>query len=176
MLFSKNNLLVAELAEKYGPVGGVFFSKDKTVATNRVSLVEVSAIKPDGEQIKGAMKGFKPFVVSGADVKNITTSKLFPYVGVKHADDKKIIFIDRDGNETTLARQQEKFPEYDMLFKNSGKAEFTIDAGKLVQLLKIMEKVDNKIKIKVGKDTEPLILSCAGSGQTARALIMPIKE
>lgn len=178
MLFSKTNLAIAELVDKFsfGATGSVFFTKDKTVATNRRTLLEISSIQPEGEQITGAMRGYEPFLINAKELKTISFGKEFPYIGVKHLDRKQVVMVDRAGQEFKLGRQDDKFPDYEYLIKNSGKGEMVLDAELLMPLLKIMGKLDNKIKIKFGTDTEPVVLSCSGNGQTAKALIMPIKE
>lgn len=70
MLYNKNNLAVAEIAAKESNpevLSGVFFTPESTVATNAVSLLEVSVsdnVKVDNfpkfPNGKTAMRGYTP--------------------------------------------------------------------------------------------------------------------
>ena len=170
-LFSENNFAVHCLGDN------VFFTENKTVATDRISLVEISAIEAGGEQIAGAMKGFKPFMINGKHLSDLKLDKYFPYAGVKHLSAKEVSFIDAAGNTRKFERQAGKFPDYERVcFGNPAKAEAILSVKHLEGILKIAKKVGNNVKIKIGRADQPVVIINHNGRQNLRAAIMPIKE
>lgn len=168
-LFKNTNLLnVADHSLNF-----VFFTPKATVSTDRYKLVEISSVTPQGEHIEGAMHGFKPFLVNPDDLKKI---KVDSCLAVKHLDDQTVIFTDAVGATFSCRRVNDKFPDYEKLMTNEGRAEVVLDIKHLQEVLNIAKKIGTNIKIKVGKDTEPVMFTTADGRQNLRALVMPIKE
>lgn len=188
MVFNKNNLNVHKLVSKdeHKPFSGVFFGKDKTVATDTFSLVEVSTVADANikeyptVQGKYAMHGFKPFIVESSALKNIKLPKhkdsdpLADTFVVSHRDKTHVELMAPDMNTViTGSRKSGQYPEYEQLFaKGEPDAEIKVSAKRLQKLLSIMEGVSDHVTIKVHGDK--VELGCSSSNQYARGLLMKI--
>lgn len=175
MIYKKNNLELSAITGSYpSEVECVFFKKNGTVATDRYKLVEIST--PEGE-VSGAMRGVEPFMVNGRELAKMPVSK-DELLGVKHLNDRSVEFIRQDGTTITLDRQAGTYPDFETAFRQSAgnRTEITVDVDHLMDLLKMVKKVDTKVKLRIGKSDDPIMATAKGNGQTLRGLLMPIKE
>jgi len=194
MLYNKHNLAVAKIASKSGTreeLASVFFSKDKTAATDSFRLLEVSVNKSvkteEFPQVEGvsAMRGCNPFLVSAKQVAELKPkgAKHLPiteFVAVKHLDDKRVEFLttDLESSQVKQARRVDgKFPDYKQIFPTGeAVAEVVVNGEKLAELLKVMAALKDEVRIKFFGKEKPLVFECATTEQSARRLIMPIRE
>src|SRR3990167_5309599 len=193
MLYNQHNLAVAKIAskEEYKPeIAGVYFTKEKTVATDGYRLLEVSVpigIKPEEFPVvegKYAMRGCKPFIVPAKSLKGIKipTSRSLPilqHVALSHVDDNRVEFMTTDlesGKVTTARRVAGQFPDYEKIIP-TGKPviELEINADYLTELLEVMGKMSKTVKLKIYGIEKPLVLEVKTNEQTARGLLMPYK-
>ena len=197
MLYNKHNLDIVKIVNRKSTreeLKGVLFTKDKTVATDAIRLLEVSVPQDvkaeDFPQVEGssAMRGCEPFLLNAQWIKDrlsvpqVKTMPVLNHAAVKHIHDNKVEFLTtHDGvtaELTLIPRIIEKFPTYEQLFPTK-EATMTLimDGEKLAELLKVMSALHNQITIKVyGKD-EAVMLQCEDKThkQGARAVMMPIR-
>lgn len=199
MLFNQNNLNCAAIASKEltrEELSGVFFTENKSVATDAVRLLEVSVSKEQTAEAfaklvklrgESALLGMKPFIVPAKDIKEIKLPKdksfiIANYAGVKHIDDKKVEFITATTeavNIKSMRRIDGKFPDYENLFPwGNPVAEVSVNGQLLAELLAIMAKLDRTaaVKIKIYGSLKPVVLEAGNERQKARGMIMGIKE
>jgi len=194
-IFNQNNLNCLKVASKNDSrsrpeFSGVLFKKDKTVATDGFSLIEMSTpveTVNDYSVIQGkhAMQGFKPFI---ADRKSLEAVKLprktptslpvFSTFSISHRDNEKVEFM----VPATLALQEGKvidgtFPDYERLFpKGKPVIELTINADYLKNMLDVMGKLNDQITLKIYGSEKPVVLECSTSEQYSRSMIMPVRK
>lgn len=183
MIYNQNNLNVAKISERDGDkpaLGSVMFTKNKTVAANCYSLLEMSApsdVKPEAFS-KEAMRGCKPFLLPAKEVSKIKIPK--KNIAIKHIDVKVIKLFSYDNGDIDIIRIDDKFPEYERLFPiKEPIAEVLINGEMLAKMLVIMSKLseDTKmVKIKFYEDEKPLVLTADNGNQSCRGLIMPLKK
>lgn len=198
MLYNKHNLAVARIAAREAngrkEITGVYFTRDKTAATDRFRLLEITApagLKPeDFPQVQGssAMRGVKPFIVDAKGLKAVklpskqASLPILNTFAIKHLDDKRADFIVSDletAQVHSVRRVEGEFPDYEKLFPaEKPEMELTINGHIFAELLEIISELDNsrQVKIKLYGATRPVVLEVAGVSQKGRALIMPIKE
>jgi len=194
MLYNKHNLAVAKIASKSGnreELASVFFSKDKTAATDSFRLLEVSVNKSvkaeEFPQVEGvsAMRGCNPFLVSAKQVAELKPkgAKHLPiteFVAVKHLDDKRVEFLttDLESLQVKQARRVDgKFPDYEQVFpQGEPQAEVVLNGEMLAELLKVMAGLHEQVRVKFYGKNKPLVFECGTSEQKARGLMMPIRE
>lgn len=192
MLYNKNNLSCAKIASKdsFKPeLSSVFFTKEKTVATDSFRLLEVSvSSNVEPVEFPDAMRGITPFLVDARGVSKIKIPKhktltALDYVAIKHIDKTGVTFltVDDDLAQNTITARviDGKFPDYGNLFPvGAPKAEVTLNGKYLAELLEIMAGIGelNKVTIKLYGGEKPVALFAEGSNQKARGLIMPIRE
>jgi hypothetical protein len=204
MIYNEHNLAVAKIAskdERRPAITGVYFMKDKSVATDSFRLLEVSVSDKDRVESfnklmkvrsqPSALMGFKPFIVPAKAVKEIKIKKnsssllsIEEYAGVKHVDNKKVEFIttgEGGADIKVMARIDDKFPDYEGIFPAGSvkpEAEILINAELLAELLAVMGKINDKreVKIKIYGPEKPVVLEVKGEGQKGRGMIMPIRE
>lgn len=185
--------------ENYKPaLSGVLFAKDKTVATDAYSLIEISTDKnlkiEEYPKVHGhsAMHGTKPFLVPATAVKDLKIPKVTPSmtalesVALRHVDDKKVQFLISDGSiegtKTQYApRIDEAFPDYEQLFSTSEPhAELMVNGKYLMELAKALSALSptDRITIKMYGKNKALELSAESNEgrQKGRALLMPLNE
>ena len=175
MTYNKINLAIAKIASKDNnrpELSSVFFTRNKTVATNSYMLLEVSI--PTAEpNIAGAMQSCNPFLVSASDIIKIKSES----VAIKHIDAKAIQFI-ADNQIITIPRIDGQFPDYDKIFpQGKPKAEVIVNAKYLRTLLENLGKLSDNITIKIHGDDKPVVLTASyGNHQFSRALLIPVKK
>jgi DNA polymerase III sliding clamp (beta) subunit (PCNA family) len=196
MLYNQNNLNVSKVASKSEnrpEIAGVFFTKDKTVATDSFKLIEMSVpsdVKVEDFPVmdgKSAMRGVQPFIVPAREVGKIKipVNKNLPIlnnIAIKHVDDKRVEFLQSDLGMASIISMHKvdgQYPDYAGIFPaGEPVAEFQVNAGYLSELLDIMGKLDkNKIvKIKVYGGIKPIVFEAGNETQKARGMLMPIRE
>lgn len=200
MLYNEHNLSVAKIASKEltrEELSGVYFTKDKSVATDSFRLLEVSVSKEQTAEsfaklakLRGesALLGMKPFIVPAKDVKEIKLPKdksftISNYAGVKHIDDKKVEFITATteaANIKSMRRIVGKFPDYENLFPaGEPKAVVVVNGELLSELVEIMAKVGGatkSVKVKFYGPEKQIVLEAGTDTQRARGLLMPVRE
>jgi DNA polymerase III sliding clamp (beta) subunit (PCNA family) len=194
MLYNQNNLNVARFAAKSGvrpELGSALFTKSKTVATDGIRLLEVSV--PSGVEPSewpkqdglSAMRGCEPFL---ADAKMVAervrlprkpSLPIFECAAIAHLDDSKVEFITSDldsVSRSVIKRIDGKFPDYEQLFPAGAPvAEVMLNGKALVELLKTMSELDEKVRIKFYGADKPVVLECEQvDRQRARGLMMPM--
>lgn len=197
MLYNEHNLSVAKIASKSEmrpEIAGVYFSKDKTVATDGVRLLEVrtpSDVKVEDFPMvdgKAAMRGVQPFIVPARSVREIKIPKktnlpICQNVAIKHLDDKRVEFLTTDletAKITTARRVEGKFPDYEAIFPTGEPAAQVVVNGELLaELVEIMAKVGGatkSVRVKFYGPEKPIVLEAGELNQKARGLLMPIRE
>lgn len=195
MLYNKHNLSVVRFAAKDGAkeeLTGVLFTKDKTVATDAVRLLEVSvdtAVKvEDYPKVQGnaAMHGCKPFLASVKQLNEIKIRSgqmpILNCVAIKHLDEKSIEFMSTNletADIKSVRRIDGKFPDYKKLFPISKPvAQFTIDGLKFAELLKVMSEIGKlgAVQVRYYGTDKPIELRADAETQRSRGLMSVIKE
>ena len=198
MLYNQHNLNVAKFAAKGGgrpELNGVYFTADKTVATDAIRLLEIStpANLPvaDFPQVGGvsAMRGAKPFILLGSmlreRVKLSNKKNSMPYervMAIKHVHENRVEVLTTDGLRsfnTNIARLSGKFPDYEAIFPaGAAKAEVVINGKLLAEMLEELAELDSlgNVKIKFYAKDKPVVLEAGDLNQNGRGMIMPIKE
>ena len=193
-IYNEHNLNVARVASKNGikpELSSVFFTKDRTVATDSYRLLEVEVSKDlDWEKFRQAtthplMKGVKPFMVNAKLIKEIRLPKVaesgFNAVAIAYADDNKVEFITNDlqtENTIKMARVQGEFPDYQRVIPQGGAvAEIKVNAEYLAEVVEILGKmggVSNEVKIKFYGQSKPLVIEGGNEKQRGLGLVMPL--
>jgi len=197
MLYNKNNLAVAKIAAKDDnsrpEITGVFFTKDKTVATDSFRLIEVSVdetLKPQDFPVvnrKKALQNCPPFIIPAEEVKKIKlpNNKNLPIVenlaiGGVYQEEVELITTNLESVEGRLVKRiQGRFPDYEWVFpQGKPKAEISVNGKFLEELLSILSNLDDvhAVKIKFYDNEKPLVLEAGNEKQKARALLMPLKN
>ena len=195
MLYNQNCLNVAKIASKSEvrpELAGVFFTKDKVVATDSFKLLEMTTSKgykvedyPDAKH--PVMKGFKPFIIPAKELSKVKIPKnkslpVLENVAVSYVDDKRVDLMTTDletADIKSFRRIDAKYPDYEKVFPTGeAKAEINISAEYLIRVLEVMGKVNNlgTIKIKFYSDQMPLVLEAKNDNQSARAMVMPLRK
>ncbi len=195
MLFNKNNLKVARVASKDSnrvELSSVYFTKDKTVATDSYCLVEMTT--PQGLDIKDfpvvdkkRAIGFKPFMVKAESLKDIklpvkTNLPILENLAVSYSDNDIVKLYTTDltsGNVKAIKKVQGQFPDYEKIFpKKKARLEFKMDAKLLKKVLEAVGDLNkgNHITIKLYDINQAVVIEAENENQKARAMIMPIKQ
>jgi len=197
MLYNKNNLAVAKIAAKDGnsrpELAGVFFTKDKTAATDSFKLIEVSVdktLKPQDFPVvnrKRALQNCPPFIIPAEEVKKIKlpSHETLPIIenlaiGGVNVQQVELMTTNLESGESKLVKRiQGRFPDYEKIFPQ-GKPQAEIDVnGKFLQeLLSVLSNFNelNSVRIKFYGDGTPLTLEASNPNQKARALLMPLRK
>jgi DNA polymerase III sliding clamp (beta) subunit (PCNA family) len=196
MLYNKNNLAVAKIAAKDDirpEISGVFFTKDKTAATDGYKLIEVSVDKSYTSQDfpivnhKKILHNCPPFIIPAEEVKKIKlpANKSLPVVenlaiGGVYPEQVELITTNLESGESRLVKRiQGRFPDYEKIFpQGKPRAEISINGKFLEELLSILSNLDttHAVKIKFYDNEKPLVLEASNENQKARALLMPLKN
>lgn len=204
MLFNRNNLAVAKIASKSDvrpELAGVFFTKDKTVATDVYKLVEVTV--PDGGDVltaenypkvegKTAMRSFKPFILPAKMVSAIKLPKdkiggvphqFTELLAVSHVDDKIVKLLKTDletANETSIKKIEGTYPDYARVIPTVVPvAEVTVNAEYLIDVLSVLAGIDERqfVTIKFYAEGQPVVMETKNgkNGQRGLGLVMPLR-
>lgn len=197
MLYNAKNLSVAKMASKSTAtrpeLTGVYFKRDRTVATDGVCLLEMTTPTgldiADWPKVKGitAMRGCSPFIVKAsmlAERVKLPKKASLPILecaAISHiADGHFVEFITTDletTNRNRIAQIDGTFPDYEKIFPTGEPvAEITVNAEAFAGLLTVMSKLKNKVKISFHSKDKPLVLWCEDNQQQARGLMMGMKE
>lgn len=196
MLYNKFNLAVAKFAADEGreEFKCVLFTKDKTVATDGVRLLEVSvnsALKvEDFPQVNGlaAMRGCSPFLVGAKQVTDLKLkgAKGLPItemVALKHVDNERVEFLTTDLESSQVKQMRRvdgKFPDYEQIFpKDDPVAEVSVNGVKMAELLKVIGEMGDAtgtVCIRFYGANKPIELRVQGVNQQARGMMMPMRE
>ena len=196
MLYNKLNLECAKFASKSEikpELTGVFFMKDKTVATDSFQLMEITtdkSVKPEDFpkwNNKTAMRGCKPFIAPAKALKDIkipTGKNVLPIcecVAISNLDDKSVEFLTTNlevGEVKMVKRIDGKFPEYEQIFPQEvAKGEVLVNGEWLAEMAKTLSKFNarnKEIKIKFYGENKPLVLEAGNDEQKGRALLQLI--
>jgi len=198
MLYNQHNLDVAKIASKNyvkPALAGVFFKKDRTVATDGYRLIEEMTPKDadvadfpiaDG---MSTMKGCKPFIVdakmlAGIKLPKKTSLPILSNVAIKHIDDKHVEFFTTNletSEVKTVARIDGNFPDYESLFPTKEPVlEIQINGIYLAEIAMMLSKLskfpEDVITIKLYGAEKPLVIEAGNINQSGRALIMPVRK
>ncbi|MDP3956856.1 MAG: hypothetical protein Q8P97_02570 [bacterium] len=197
MLYNKNNLAVAKFCARDGykpEIAGVYFTKEKTCATDAIILLEMSVDSSQKVedypkvQKASAMRGFKPFIVSKEWISKvkIPQSRLLPIlnnVAVKHIKKDKVEFMMTEDATTaqifSVPRVEGKFPDYEDIFpKGKPVAQFSINGEKFAELLKVMSglPLNKKVKVSFYGAEKPVVLEAGNDTQRSRGMISVLRE
>ena len=190
MIYNEINLAVAKIADKHGhrpELRGVFFTNNRTVATDGFRLLEIYTPQDKNPEnypaVHGhsAMRGIKPFIVD-AEVLKAKVKAGINGLAIKHVFDNRVEFLNTDGataDITVVPRIQADYPKYEDIYpKGEPKAEITINGQYLIDLLAVLSKLDkNKaVKLKFYGESKPLLLEAEnGATQEGYAMLMPIQ-
>lgn len=182
MLYNKINLSVAKIASKQShrpEISGVFFTKDKTVATDSFRLVEISVpanVKAEDYPDNFAMRGVKPFIASGEMIKAIKLDN-DGVVAIKHLHDNRIEFLQGE-NIINVKRIDGEYPDYlSIIPSGEPVAELKINAKYLSEVLDILGKLGgatSEVTIKVFAKNKPLVIEAGSDKQRGKGLVMCI--
>ncbi len=199
MLYNKNNLAVAVCAakQKIRPeLSTVCFTKDYTVACDSYRLLEVSVPKVDekefpkidGKDVETTIED--KILLDAKEISKIKIKKnkhlpILDNVGIMKSETGKTMVVSTD-LETTMRVSPEEvtgsYPDYKNLFSD-GKdfiAEVKINAKFLSEMLKAMQGINNAgqvtLKIRKNWQEKPLEVHAESFTQTARGLIMPVRN
>lgn len=198
MIYNKNNLNVAKCAYKkeFNPIlTGVYFDKNKTVATDSFILCEMSVLKnrtiadfPDvpgldknvkhSSFVAGAKEIEKIKLPSGKRVKDLPILKT-AVVKAMNAETVDFLTTDLENTEVKSIRLIEgDFPAYEQLWPiGEPKAQIVLNAKLLKTLLDVLgelDEKDNRITFKIFGENSPMVLEAKNLDQEGRAMIMPI--
>jgi len=196
MLYNEHNLAVAKIASKSGileEITGVYFTKDKTVATDRYRLLEITTpanMKPeDFPLVSGAsaMRGVSPFLARAKSLSEIKLPKkpslpILSNFAIKHLDKESVQFLTTDletAQVHSVYRLAGKFPDYEQIFPTGEPVvELVINGEMLAELLEIISKLDHQsaVKFKIYGKELPVVVEAGNADQKGRGMIMPIKQ
>jgi len=200
MLYNEHNLAVAKIASKSEvreELAGVYFTANKTVATDSVRLLEVTVpanVKPeDYPAVEGAtaMRGVQPFIVSAKMLrervklpKNIGSRlPILAHMAIKHLHDNRVEFLTTDletANLVTVKRIMGKYPDYEKIFPTGEPvAEVEVNGEMLAEMLVILAKLggaNKAIKIKFYGNGAPVTLEAGNDNQKGRGMVMPLRK
>lgn len=196
MLYNEHNIAVAKVASKNTvreELSGVYFTKDKTVATDSFRLVEMSVptgVDPaDFPTVDGnsPMKGVQPFIVSAKGVREIKIPKkgslpILSHFAIKHLGERTAEFLTTDlkvADIKSIYRINGKFPDYEQIFpKEKPVAEMRINGVYLAEVLEILAKLSNvsAVDIKFYGSMKPLVIEASNSNQKGRGMVSPIAK
>ena len=194
MLYNEHNLAVAKIASKSEireELAGVYFTKDKTTATDSFRLLEVSTPEFDPKdypQVEGAsaMRGIQPFIVNAKMLREIklpkkTSLPILKNVAIKHLHDNRVEFLTTNLESAEIKnvrRINATFPNYEQIFPTGEPvAEIQVNGEYLAELVAIMAKLDptSAVNIKFYADNKPVVFE-AGTAQKGRGLLMPLRK
>ena len=196
MLYNKHNLSVIRISSKNEArpeLAGVFFTKEKTVATDSIRLLEVSTptdVKAqDFSQVGGvsAMLGVKPFIVNAKRLKEIKipSNKSLPilqHIAIKHLHDDRVEFLTTNSESVdikSIPRVDATFPDYEKIFPTEKpKIEIDINGEMFGELLEIMAKMNTqgKVTIKIYGSDKPIVIEGGNTNQKARGMQMLLRS
>lgn len=193
MIYNQHNLNVSKIASKsesQPELSGVFITRNFTVATDRYRLLEVTAPKDqvkDFPQVLGrtAMHGMKPVIVNAEALRKVKPPVKFRLpilenIAISHRDDQRVDFIKGIGDDAAICSVpviDGQYPDYQKIFPvGKPQAEVVVNAKLLSELLDIMSKLNEQIKIKIYGTEKPILIEGETPKQKARGLIMPIKN
>ncbi len=199
-MFNKHNLAIAKFANtmKIGSFRAVHFFKDKTVATDSVTVFEVDAPKDPKWSKFPAVEGYIPEAPGGNGVislraKDVMKLKI-PKVGKEDPKEFECAVIANhektfasliatnieDVNVALCHVVPEPPPEYDRLFTKGADvvAKITVDPARLGAALMAAAKIAHSVKLFVRKPGAPIEIHGKEfkTGQAFRAMVMPLKD
>lgn len=197
MIFNKINLEVAKLTSKTKgrEIAGVLFTKDKTVATNSIALIEIST--PKNLKIEDYPKGmygepvkeFEPFIADKSVMRKVVVPNieepLLPVLNstvIKAIGDTKVEFMTSDLETTDILSVKKlpgDYPKYEEVFPKSQPVKIKVNAEQLVSLLEILGKLggrNSEVTLNVHTKEDMLSLSAGeNSNQVGRGLLAGIR-
>lgn len=179
MLYNKHNLAVAKIAAKDGhrdEIKGVFFTKDKTVATDSFRLLEIDIPKNDNppEWAEKSMRGIKPFIVGAEMLKDKIKLGNEDLVAIKHVHDNRVEFLVGE-DILPIMRIDGKYPDYESIFPRMGcLASIKINAKYLAETLEILGKLGgttSEVTMKVFNN-KMVVIEAGTLNQKGRGVVM----
>lgn len=181
-MWNKNNLAVAKIAATSGikpELACVLFTKGKTVASDGYRLLEVAAPKDEGAAPTEAMKGAKPFLVKAEGVMRKLKPEKDERVWLSHLDQGKAEFV-VNGEVETLAPVEGRFPDYEQLWpQGEPVVKIKVNAKLLGELLMVMGKMTGAwepMEVSIYGPEKPILITGGTRQQSARAMMMPIRQ
>lgn len=208
MIYNQNNLNVAKVASKTGinpELRAVAFFKDKTVATDRFRLIEMSTPAEEGKDplenyptagVKNILtKLEEPLMLEAKTVsklKILKVKQLSEIQGAVLVDAKdglgsvQLVSTDLSStNQVSIRPTAGSFPKYEMLMpsEESIKEDYAvveINAEYLAEVLQILSKLDGTHCVTLGINKKvhgkPVIVFAKNNEQTGRGLVMPLNK
>ena len=183
MIYNQNNLDVCKITSQY--YDRVLFTKNKTVATDAVRLIEITTPSSfDIADFPGqTVKDFEPFCVVADSLSNVKAPKkhnlpICNNVAIEKIEDLSVTFQSVNGSNN-VHKSEVDFPEYEKLFPDvEPMAEVKVNGKLLSEILVMLAKLDkNKfVTLKLYGKNKSIILEAGNSEQQGRALVMPINQ
>ena len=166
----------------------MFFTRDKTVATDTFRLVEISV--PNNVKVsefpaskKPVMQGVKPVIVGAEMLKKIKlrgdkNTPITNVLAIGHADQERVEFRTHDGSAMVFNRIEGTFPDYEKIFpKKKPRVEVSVNAEYLAGVIEQLGKLNslNMVNIKIYDDGSPIVIEAKGNEQSGRAMVMPLR-
>lgn len=185
MLYNQNNLNVAKMASKSvikPEIASVFFTKDKTVATDSWRLLEVTVPKHGAypeDFSADAMRGVKPFMV---DARRMLAIKIPPskmserkVLALKHVAEHSVSFLNNDGDTLAAPRISGEYPDYERIIPNGRPIiEMKLNGKFLAELLVLLAKIGkaDAVTLKFYGEGKPLVIEASNDEQSGRGFLM----
>jgi hypothetical protein len=205
MFFNRFNFLIKDFTVRNSArpeIDGVFVSSKETVATDSFKIIRVSSVKANSDDFPviphkpKLKKDFKAFILpseKASDVLKLFKSKSSVALPIldnavvmrRNKTDVEVGKTDLESYNSVLSKIiQGQYPQYNEIFQEQGKyIEVSVNPTYLTQIAKFFSSFVNdnnikelKIRVPVNPD-KPVIFSGrnVNTGQTAEALLMPIK-
>lgn len=195
MLYNQLNLDVGKIASKSEikpEFACVYFTKQKTVATDSYRLLEVTVPEDcDAEDFPNALTEL-PEDIPGflVPAKNLATIKLPKNKKLQILNNLAIRSITKNtvelltnnletANTTCINTVDGQYPDYEKIIpKDTPLAEVTVNANLLAELLEVMAKTNelHEVTIKLYGKNKPILLEASNDSQNARGVFMPKKS
>lgn len=198
-LYNALNLEVAKVAAKDSAkpeLNGVFFTPQKSVATDSFRLLEISTpsgVKPEDFPVcqgKSAMRGFRPFIAPASEVaklkiignKATASLPILNHIAVSFRDEHQVSFLTTNlevAETKTMRLIDGTFPPYEQVIPQGQPVlEINLNAAYLAELATILGKFNRlmSVKFKFYGNDKPVLMEAGNEIQKGRALLMPIRD
>lgn len=196
-MINKNNLVIAELLDKDNSGGGLYITKDRTVANNGKCLIEITRPKVDVKEFpvipKVEPKQEKDFIISPKTCKEIASiipkktspgfNDILKNVVIEQTDNKRASFSTTDLETATTVHSlliEGQYPDYKQVYPTKEPiftiALSSVSLEKICSLInKTQAETDKRIKLEFysSGDAVKFTATNADTEQEITALIMP---
>ena len=206
MIYNKNNLIIHQIADQTGnrpEISGIFFKKDKTVATDSYKLIEVKnpdeMLNADIPIIADGSKLWQGFVNKGVIIPSKAVQKILQnlkeikrelpvlqncwFSDKSNQENSEIITTDLEiVNKVQTKNISCEYPNYNDIIPqtNNGFTKIILHLDFLIKLLNTIGKMDladKNIELFIKNSETPLVIKTTTvQKQQITALLMPIKS